>query len=352
MAVGPAESRGIPEELRARARAALAADRNVRAVLLYGSRARGDHRPESDWDIALVTRRGGWRLCWRPPAGWGDGPGFRTPWFLRLPEGELRRKKDAVGHPAFALARDGIVLAGSWRRPVPGPPQPVGADDHARILDIALRCLGRAVHGAGALLTTDRKHALRYDDCDYARWVFHTTCFRISRDSGWAASGLAVAALARFAKPGACKHPPERLARSISDSVLAAELARLGGRIVEEGAAGEEAGGPEDLRAAFVRIARIAERLPAELLEAARAPQLRRKAPGFALRQVRTLRWMATLLREARMEADAGDPGGQADFPVSAEVLADYDLMAPALEAAARGLMAVPRLLKHDMGGP
>ena len=343
--------RGIPEELRARARAALAADRNVRAVLLYGSRARGDHRPDSDWDIALLTRRGGWRLCWRPPAGWGEGLDFWTPWFLRLPEGELRRKKDSAGHPAFALARDGIVLAGSWRRPVPGPPLPVGPDDHARILDIALRCLGRAVHAAGALLTADRKLLLRCDDRDYSRWVSGTTCFRISRDSGWAASGLAVAALARFAKPGVRKHPPERLARCLPDPVLAAALARLGGRIAGEDLDGEEAGGPEDLRAAFVRIARIAERLPAELLEAARAPQLRRMAPGLALRQVRELRWMAALLREARMESDAGEPF-PSDCPVSAEVLADYDLMAPALEAAARGLMAVPRLLKHDMRGP
>ena len=351
MAVGPAETSRIPGELRARARAALAADRNVRAVLLYGSRARGDHRPESDWDIALVTRRGGWRLCWRPPAGWGDGPGFRTPWFLRLPEGELQRKKDAVGHPAFAVARDGVLLAGSRRRPVPGPPLPVGPDGHARILDIALRCLGRAVHAAGALLTTDRKHLLRYDDCDYSRWVFHRTCFRVSQDSGWAASGLVVAALARFAKPGARKHPPERLARAIPDAALAAVLARLGGRIAGEDLNGEEAGGPEELRAAFLRIARIAERLPAELLEAGRAPQLRRMAPGFALRQVRELRWMAALLREARIEADAGEPFPP-DCPVSAEVLTDYDLMAPALEEAARRLMAVPRLLKHDMRGP
>ena len=49
----------IPEVLRAGARAALAADRNVRAVLLYGSRVRGDHGPGSDWDIAVLTRRGG-----------------------------------------------------------------------------------------------------------------------------------------------------------------------------------------------------------------------------------------------------------------------------------------------------
>ena len=77
----------IPEALRAGARAALAVDRNVRAVLLYGSRARGDHGPGSDWDIAVLTRRGGWRLRSREPVGWGERPEFETPFFLRLSEG-------------------------------------------------------------------------------------------------------------------------------------------------------------------------------------------------------------------------------------------------------------------------
>ena len=82
-----------------------------------------------------------------------------------------------------------------------------------------------------------------------------------------------------------------------------------------------------------------------------RAPQLRRVAPAFALRQVRELRWRAALLREARMKLDAGEPF-PSDCPVSAEALEDYDLMAPALEPAALSHMAVPRLLKRDMRGP
>ena len=346
MAVGPVAERGIPEALRVVARAALAADGNVRAVLLYGSRARGDHGPRSDWDIALVTRRGGWRLCHRRPAGWRNADEFETPFFLRLSEAELRAKRDATGHPAFALARDGVLLAGSWRRPVPGRPLPVAPDDYARILEIALYCFTQAVYDAGRLLT---------DPVDpvYRRFrsaeLFDRDRYRLSWLTGLAASGLAVAVLARFAMPGTRKQPPERLARAIPDPALAAALAGLGGPVARENDRGDAVVLPGDLKAAFVRIARIAARLPDELLEAARAPQLGRMAPGFALRQVRELRWMAADLRKARQTA--GDPL-RPDFPVSAQALEDHDRMAPALDEAARGLMAIPRILKQETAGP
>ena len=339
--------RGIPEALRAVARSALAADGNVRAVLLYGSRARGDHGPRSDWDIALVTRRGGCRLCHRRPAGWRNADEFETPFFLRLSEAELRAKRDATGHPAFALARDGVLLAGSWRRPVPGRPLPVAPDDYARILETALRCLSWAVYGASMLLADTAAPSFSRPEAAERRFV--RDCGWISRNSGWAASGLAVAALARFAMPGTRKQPPERLARAIPDPALAAALAGLGGPVARENDRGDAVVRPGDLEAAFVRIARIAARLPAELLGAARAPQLRCMAPRFALRQVRELREMAADLRRDRQTA--GDPL-RPDFPVSAQALEDYDRMAPALDEAARGLMAIPRILNEETAGP
>ena len=122
-------------------------------------------------------------------------------------------------------------------------------------------------------------------------------------------------------------------------------------RIAEEDERGEPACRPEDLEAALVRIARIAERLPAELLAAARAPQLRRLAPGYALRQVRCLRRMAGDVREARLELAARGPV-PADLAVSARALEQYDRLAPALEEAARGLMSIPRILKAETTGP
>ena len=42
------------------------ADLNVQRAVLYGSRARGDHRPGSDADVALVLQEGAddWRVLW------------------------------------------------------------------------------------------------------------------------------------------------------------------------------------------------------------------------------------------------------------------------------------------------
>jgi uncharacterized protein len=46
--------------------ARLPADIRVERALLYGSRARGDHRPDSDADLALVLNEQAddWRLLW------------------------------------------------------------------------------------------------------------------------------------------------------------------------------------------------------------------------------------------------------------------------------------------------
>ena len=246
------------------------------------------------------------------------------------------------------MARDGVLLAGSWRRPAPGPPLPVGPVDYARIVDIFLSSLMQAGYSAGRLLT-DPVDPVYRRLCSPERFV--RDCYWISRQSGWAASGLAVAALARFATPGTRKRSPEWLARSIPEAALAAAIAGLGGPIAEEDERGEPACRPEDLEAALVRIARIAERLPAALLAAARAPQLRRLAPGYALRQVRRLRRMAGDLRKVRRDLAARGPV-PADLAVSAGALEKYDRLTPALEEAARGLMSIPRILKAETTGP
>lgn len=86
--------------------ARLPTDARVERAILYGSRARGDHRPESDADLALVLpeQADDWRLLWTlsglafeifletgiliqpvpiASADWANPAGFARPSFLR-----------------------------------------------------------------------------------------------------------------------------------------------------------------------------------------------------------------------------------------------------------------------------
>lgn len=86
--------------------ARIPADLPVERVLLYGSRARGDFRPDSDADVAVILRHGAgdWKLLWMltglaydvfvdtgimiqpvpvSSRDWADPDGFPRPSFLR-----------------------------------------------------------------------------------------------------------------------------------------------------------------------------------------------------------------------------------------------------------------------------
>ena len=79
----------------------------ARAVLLYGSRARGDHAPGSDWDVAVVTR-----VRKSPPEGlpifdlgsYGVAVGF-------ISERRIRAERNLLERVGCAMARQAKV----WR---------------------------------------------------------------------------------------------------------------------------------------------------------------------------------------------------------------------------------------------
>ena len=81
-------------------------------MVLFGSRARGTAGPGSDWDVALIEKNGK-----APEAAYRllDAlPGVRL---LGIGADEIERHKDTAGALEAALARQGISLAGAWRRP-------------------------------------------------------------------------------------------------------------------------------------------------------------------------------------------------------------------------------------------
>ena len=100
------------ERLRDLAREVVQRAPEVQAVVLFGSRARGTAGPGSDWDVALIEKNGK-----APEAAYRllDAlPGVRL---LGIGADEIERHKDTAGALEAALARQGITLAGAWRRP-------------------------------------------------------------------------------------------------------------------------------------------------------------------------------------------------------------------------------------------
>ncbi|MDE0256052.1 MAG: nucleotidyltransferase domain-containing protein [Rhodospirillaceae bacterium] len=101
-------------DLREAAARTLDAVPGAEAVLLFGSRARGNADPESDWDIAIVTSDSTGRC----------EPSDRTPIealgprvnALYLSRDQLCDKRNSPGHVAREILREGRLLAGRMPR--------------------------------------------------------------------------------------------------------------------------------------------------------------------------------------------------------------------------------------------
>ena len=104
------------ERIRAAAEATLERWPAASAVLLFGSRARGDHLPTSDWDLAVVTD---------DPQNLPRDLPLLDLAELHHPEmdvafisgDDIRRHRNLLGRLGCSLARDARPIAGSWSPP-------------------------------------------------------------------------------------------------------------------------------------------------------------------------------------------------------------------------------------------
>lgn len=90
----------------------LARDRlSVREVWLFGSRARGDARPDSDWDVFLVLPDEASDADLDPVAGWriGHDAGLVAD-VVTERASAVFAAKDVINTLAFALPREGLRL--------------------------------------------------------------------------------------------------------------------------------------------------------------------------------------------------------------------------------------------------
>lgn len=101
------------EAVYAAARRTVESSGAVHGAVLFGSRARGDEHPMSDWDIAIVTRgeRDRGQVDTEPLYELeGVSP-------LMISAARLYRYANRAGRIEAAIVRQGKVIAGTWNRP-------------------------------------------------------------------------------------------------------------------------------------------------------------------------------------------------------------------------------------------
>ena len=109
-------------ELVAACRETLARWPQARAAVLFGSRAHGTQRPDSDRDVTFVLDGGELR---HPRPARSVFPHSGMPADLdhvdvwALSEDDLHRNARALGTLPYVVCRDGRVLAGEWNGPDP-----------------------------------------------------------------------------------------------------------------------------------------------------------------------------------------------------------------------------------------
>ena len=110
---------GVPRLLKAAADKTLRQTSAIEAILLYGSRATGTHREDSDWDIAVVTE------LTRDEGFKAAGPLYADEvaeqhWteVACTTRGKIERYANTAGTLESRIAREAVLIAGEWQRPV------------------------------------------------------------------------------------------------------------------------------------------------------------------------------------------------------------------------------------------
>ncbi len=111
----------------------------LQAAILFGSRARGTARPDSDWDVALLAseryRDEVLRLAPRVPAVS----------YVPLSPRRLRERYNRLGTLERSIARDGVLLAGDWIMPKSQKRQVVSYPDLANDLEASASKISSAI---------------------------------------------------------------------------------------------------------------------------------------------------------------------------------------------------------------
>ena len=107
-------------------------------MLLFESRARGDHKPSSDWDSAVITDDPTDRPSDLPLPDLAElhWPGMELAF---ISNEEIRRRRNLLGHLGCSLARGAKPIAGNWIPPAGLTKPKIDFRMHAQEIANALR---------------------------------------------------------------------------------------------------------------------------------------------------------------------------------------------------------------------
>ncbi|MYA86880.1 MAG: nucleotidyltransferase domain-containing protein [Boseongicola sp. SB0662_bin_57] len=208
-------------KIRRAARATLDVWPEARAAVLFGSRARGNHLPNSDWDVAFITVGDGERLGTVP-----DGLPLRNVNLdqyvneVAIPERLLERKALCIGHVERGIVTDGMILAGQWSRPEPEGMPFMETKKYERSIGTSLDMVDAAVE---ALAKLGRRDGWGQSLRKVGRYVACTAD---------AAEHLAKAVMGRHGLDARHSHDLQQLgdqARKAGHDALAEDLFRMNG---------------------------------------------------------------------------------------------------------------------------
>ena len=246
-------------EIRHAAQAALDAWPEARAAVLFGSRARGNHRPDSDWDVAFIVRGDGERLESIPSGVPFPVTGVQRSHYVNeiaVPERLVARKALCIGHVGRGIVTDGRILAGDWTRPRPEGEPFMETESYKRSMqNTFLMC--RKACDALARCSEDWDIAIRWADD-----------FVVSTAD--AAEHLAKAVMGRHGLDARHSHDLHRLAdqaRNAGHDALAEDFRRMNGATRTDHVARYDGATKKSLARAIARLPVVLDLMRKELAD-------------------------------------------------------------------------------------
>lgn len=288
------------------------------AVVLFGSRARGTARPDSDWDLALIAETG--QPDARPAAVPELGDQVQA---ISIPPCILRSKRNAPGHIARNVLLDGRLLAGTLpavgkiRRNPPMQPQ-----EFQRMSSSILQAV--EIAGAGFANAAEAEAEGEFDSC-------YASAVSFVQFTAGTVEHLAKLMLFRRGLQPARTHDIHALAKQLESAGPGSredEVARIramNGETSRHHQAACLGVTPDDVRHAAGRLRAFSRTVSEEFREAAHSPALER----VANRQLTVLCQAASMIHERLTPRHA--------VPTTGSTTADiFEPASPAVASAVR----------------